>query len=93
MFIFFLLIGRFAEMRARHKTEAATHAMAALLPDTTFRLTDQQLTEISLDDIQVNDILVIKPGQANLSMVYGILPVTVVHLVPCTSGAVVFQVK
>ena len=62
MFIFFLSIGRFAEMRARYKTEAVTQAMALLLPETAFRLQGEHIEEIPLQTIQLNDHLLIKPG-------------------------------
>ena len=64
MFIFFLLMGRFAEMRARYKTESATQAMALLLPETTFRIRENTIEEIPISAIQVKDQLLIKPGAA-----------------------------
>lgn len=64
MFIFFLLIGRYFEMRARHRMNRAGNNLLTLLPNLALKV-DEQGEEhlLAANDIQVGDILRIKPGQ------------------------------
>lgn len=64
MFIFFLLVGRYFEMRARHRMNRAGNNLLTLLPNLALRVDgqgDEQL--IAATDINVGDILRVKPGQ------------------------------
>ncbi|MFY9179964.1 MAG: heavy metal translocating P-type ATPase [Venatoribacter sp.] len=65
MFIFFLLVGRYLEMRARHRMNRAGNNLLTLLPNMALRVNAQGQDElIAASDIQLGDILRVKPGQA-----------------------------
>jgi Cu2+-exporting ATPase len=64
MFIFFLLVGRYLEMRARHRMNRAGNNLLTLLPNLALRVDahgQEQL--IAASDIELNDVLRVKPGQ------------------------------
>ena len=64
MFIFFLSLGRFFEMKARHRTGTLTAAMANLLPITATRLAeDNQEHIVAIDELQIGDLIKIKAGE------------------------------
>lgn len=65
MFIFFLLVGRYFEMRARHRMNRAGNNLLTLLPNLATRVSangDEEL--IAATDINVEDVLRVKPGQS-----------------------------
>lgn len=67
MFIFFLLVGRYFEMRARHRMSRAGNNLLTLLPNLALKIsnvgTDTETeTLIASTDIQHGDILRVKPG-------------------------------
>lgn len=65
MFTFFLLLGRFLEMRARHRMGKAGNNLMSLLPNVALKVVPGQDDEvISSEEIQVGDILRLKPGHA-----------------------------
>ncbi|MDQ5946199.1 MAG: P-type Cu2+ transporter [Pseudomonadota bacterium] len=68
MFVFFLLGGRFLEMTARQKAVSVTEALAKLLPAFANRLANYPVSRESVRvvaaDLQVGDIVQIKPGEA-----------------------------
>lgn len=65
MFIFFLLVGRYLEMRARHRMNRAGNNLLTLLPNLALRVDAQgQEQLIAASDIQLGDLLRVKPGQA-----------------------------
>lgn len=65
MFIFFLLLGRYVEMRGRHQSANVTEALARALPATVQKLdaSMQNVTKVPLDSIVVGDRLRIGSGQ------------------------------
>jgi Cu2+-exporting ATPase len=63
MFTFFLLTGRFFEMRARHRMTQAGNNLLDLMPPAAIKSTPDGNIVIASSDIQVNDLLLIKPGQ------------------------------
>lgn len=63
MFTFFLLTGRFFEMRARHRMTQAGNNLLDLMPSAATKSTPEGDIVIASSDIQVNDLLIIKPGQ------------------------------
>ena len=63
MFTFFLLTGRFFEMRARHRMTRAGNNLLDLMPSVATKSTDTGDIVIPSGDIQINDLLIIKPGQ------------------------------
>ncbi len=65
MFILFLLLGRYVEMRGRHQATRLTDALARSLPTTVQRLDPhtQMATRVALHDVQVGDWLRVGSGQ------------------------------
>ncbi len=66
MFTFLLLLGRFLEMRARHKMGKSGNNLLTLLPNVALKVESatqlEQQTVIAAEDIQLDDLLLIKPG-------------------------------
>ena len=63
MFTFFLLTGRFFEMRARHRMTQAGNNLLDLMPSAATRYSPEGNEVIPASDILVGDLLIIKPGQ------------------------------
>ena len=65
MFTFFLLSGRYLEMRARHKTSQTARSLQNLLPESCLRVTTHGETEaVAPSDLQVADTIRILPGES-----------------------------
>lgn len=64
MFVFFLLVGRYVEMAARHKAAHTTEALAQLIPPTARRLEDGVETRVAAAELAVGDIVAVAPGEA-----------------------------
>lgn len=64
MFVFFLLIGRYVEMTARHKAAHTTEALAQLVPATARRLQDGVETRVAVAELGIGDIVAVAPGEA-----------------------------
>lgn len=65
MFTFFLTLGRFLEMRARHRMGNAGNNLLSLTPSLATRINKQgALESISSEAIKINDILLVKPGES-----------------------------
>jgi len=62
MFTFFLLVGRFMEMQARHRTGRAGNALLNLLPNSAIRLVGDEEQLISAGRLRQGDRVLIKPG-------------------------------
>ena len=58
-----ILLGRFLEHRSRGKTGDAIRALMALSPKTATVLRDGKETMIPAEDVQIGDILIVKPGE------------------------------
>ncbi len=63
MFTFFLLVGRFLEMEARHKSGQVAEALVRLLPDTATKLVDGKQHVIPANELNLGDTILIKPGE------------------------------
>lgn len=65
MFIFFLLLGRFLEMLARHRSNHTISNLMRLNPDyaTLINPNTGQHTTITVDTIQKNNLIFVKPGE------------------------------
>jgi Cu+-exporting ATPase len=57
-----VLLGQVLELRARGRTSMALRALIDQAPQTTWRIRDGREEEISTDDVQVNDVLRVRPG-------------------------------
>ena len=59
-----ILLGQVLELRARSQTGAAIKALLGLAPKTAHKIDDAgNETEISLEDVQVDDLLRVRPGE------------------------------
>jgi len=61
--ITFILLGKFLEERAKHKTGAAIQKLMALQPKTVHQVINGQQVETAIEQIKVNDTLLVKPGE------------------------------
>lgn len=64
MFTFFLLVGRYLEMVARHRAGQAAEELVRLLPDTATRIRDGQEEVVPVDDLEIGDRVLIRPGES-----------------------------
>ena len=62
MFTFLLLLGRFLEMRARHRMGKAGNNLMTLLPNVALKQTRDGEEIIAAGDISTGDRLLLKPG-------------------------------
>ena len=58
-----VLLGKWMEARAKHQTTAAIRALHALRPDTARRRRDGKDEDVALQDIQLGDLVVVRPGE------------------------------
>jgi len=59
----FVLLGKFIEETIRRKSAAAIRKLLELQPTIARVLKDGQEFEVSIDDVQVGDVLVVRPGE------------------------------
>lgn len=57
-----MLLGHWIEMRSIARAQGALEELAKLLPDTATRITDEGEEEVSVDDLQRGDIVLVRPG-------------------------------
>ncbi len=62
MFVFFLTLGRFLEMRARHRSIDRTVALSSLLPNTATRISDGERSVVPVSQLKTGDRVLIKAG-------------------------------
>jgi Cu+-exporting ATPase len=62
--ITFILLGKTLESISKGKTSQAIKKLINLAPKTAILLKDEKEIVISIDDVQINDILVVKPGSS-----------------------------
>ena len=63
MFVFFLSLGRYAELMIRHRNLQTGLALARLLPEWAERLSGDQSEQVPSGDLRVNDKVRVKAGQ------------------------------
>jgi len=63
MIIALILLGRFLEARAKGQTSAAIKKLVGLKPKTALVIHDGKEVEIPVDDVQVGDVILVKPGE------------------------------
>ncbi len=61
--IAFILLGRFLEAKAKGKTSESIKKLIGLKPKTAIVFRENKEVEIPIDDVQVKDIVLVKPGQ------------------------------
>ena len=64
MFTFFLLAGRYLELRARHATIRAARTLTGLLPQSCLKAVNGHFVPTPVTDLKPNDIIRILPGDA-----------------------------
>lgn len=64
MFTFFLLLGRFLEMSARQRAGRAAEELVKLLPVMATRLEHGKQVLVTVADLSVGDIVLVKPGES-----------------------------
>jgi len=62
MFVFFLTLGRFLEMRARHRSIDRGAALSQILPSTTTLVVDDKRTVVPVAQLAKGDIVLIRAG-------------------------------
>jgi len=62
MIITLILLGRFLETRARGQTSEAIKKLIGLNPKTALVIRDGEEREISVEDVQVGDLILVRPG-------------------------------
>jgi Cu2+-exporting ATPase len=63
MFVFFLTLGRFLEMRARHRSIDRSVALSSLLPNTATRIDDGSHTVVPVNQLLAGDRILIRAGE------------------------------
>jgi P-type Cu+ transporter len=63
MIIALVLLGRFLEARARGQTSEALKKLIGLQPKTALVMREGQEREIAVEDVQVGDLVVVRPGE------------------------------
>ena len=64
MFVFFLTVARYLEMRARHRSVDRSAALASLLPNTATRLDGGQRHQVPVTQLAAGDIALIRAGES-----------------------------
>ncbi len=64
MFVFFLTLGRFLEMRARHRSIDRSSALSNVLPNTVTRCGDDGQTTIPASQLVAGDVVLVRPGES-----------------------------
>jgi P-type Cu2+ transporter len=59
-----MLLGHWIEMRSIARAKGALQELAKLLPDTATRITDGGEEEVSVDELQSGDIVLVRPGES-----------------------------
>ena len=58
----FLTLGRYLEARAKGKTSEAIKKLMGLQPKTAIVIRDNNEIEMAVEDVEINDIILVKPG-------------------------------
>ena len=64
MILTLISVGKYLESRSKQKTSEAIEKLMKLMPSTATVLKDGQEVEIAIDDVEMNDIVIVKPGQS-----------------------------
>jgi Cu2+-exporting ATPase len=63
MFVFFLSLGRFLEMTARHRAGTSADAIARLQPTTAMRIDGDRSERVGIAELQVGELVRVRPGE------------------------------
>ena len=59
----FLMLGRYLEARAKGRTSEAIKKLMGLQPKTALVIRDNKEIEIAIEDVQIDDVVIVKPGE------------------------------
>ena len=63
MIVTLILVGRLLEAKAKGKTSAAIKKLVGLKPKTAHLIRKDEELEVAVDDVQIDDVLLVKPGE------------------------------
>ena len=63
MFVFFLALGRYVEMIARHRSGSVADALARLAPVTARRVRDAAVEDVPVAELEVGDQILVRTGE------------------------------
>lgn len=58
-----VLLGKYLESRAKRQTASAIRALEALRPERALRVVDGQEQDVTISDLRLNDLVLVKPGE------------------------------
>jgi len=61
--ICFVLLGRYLEEKAKGRAHAAIRRLLDLQPQTANRISDGEITTVSVDDLVIGDLILVRPGE------------------------------
>lgn len=64
MILTLISVGKYLESRSKQKTSEAIEKLMKLMPATATVLKDGKEVEIAIEDVEIDDIVVVKPGQS-----------------------------
>jgi Cu2+-exporting ATPase len=64
MFVFFLSLGRYLEMMARHRAGDTADALARTVPQTALRVSGEVTERIGVNELRIGDIVLVRPGDS-----------------------------
>jgi Cu2+-exporting ATPase len=64
MFVFFLTVARYLEMRARHRSVDRSAALASLLPNTATRLDGESRQQVPVAQLAAGDVALVRAGES-----------------------------
>jgi len=62
MFVFFLLLGRFIEMRTRHDAGGVSEALARLMPRVVQRVRGERVEPVGVEELEAGDVVLVRAG-------------------------------
>jgi len=63
MFVFFLMLGRFVQMRVRHRTTGVTDALARQLPAYAHRVNGSTVEDVPVPGLRRGDLVLVRSGE------------------------------
>lgn len=64
MILTLISVGKYLESRSKQKTSEAIEKLVKLMPSTATILKNGKEVEIAIEDVKINDIVIVKPGQS-----------------------------
>lgn len=61
--IYFIKLGRHIDNKSKEKTKEAIKQLVQITPEKAYKKVDNQIVEVTIDEVEIDDILVCKPGE------------------------------